>query len=155
MLSTSSLLHESLIEFCDISNPDTETPPALAALPGPYKIFASRNTSTASGVDGIFAPSLIHIHPLEINVLASSPFNSFCVAEGIAISAVLEMGEVDEAQPLCLVEDISQIEFVDHSPTKEELEMARVAWKYIENNFNEKTGLTAAAHKYPSAATWD
>lgn len=40
-------------------------------------------------------------------------------------------------------------------PTAEEMKMARVAWKYIENNFNEKTGLTAAAHKYPSAATWD
>jgi len=44
------------------------------------------------------------------------------VAEGIAISAVLEMGEVAESQPLCLVEEISQIEFVDHPPTKEELE---------------------------------
>ncbi|CAA6816468.1 MAG: Unknown protein [uncultured Sulfurovum sp.] len=41
------------------------------------------------------------------------------------------------------------------APTEEELKMARIAWKYIENNFNEKTGLTAAAHKYPSAATWD
>lgn len=41
------------------------------------------------------------------------------------------------------------------APTKEELKMARIAWRYIENNFDEKTGLTAAAHKYPSAATWD
>ena len=41
------------------------------------------------------------------------------------------------------------------APTEEELKMARIAWKYIENNFDKKTGLTAAAHKYPSAATWD
>ena len=41
------------------------------------------------------------------------------------------------------------------APTEDELKMARIAWKYIENNFDEKTGLTAAAHKYPSAATWD
>ena len=41
------------------------------------------------------------------------------------------------------------------APSQDELKMARIAWKYIENNFNEKTGLTAAAHKYPSAATWD
>ena len=40
-------------------------------------------------------------------------------------------------------------------PTEEELDLARVAWKYIENNYNEKTGLIAAAHKFPSAATWD
>lgn len=40
-------------------------------------------------------------------------------------------------------------------PSKEELEMARIAWKYIENNYNEKTGLINAANRYPSAATWD
>jgi len=40
-------------------------------------------------------------------------------------------------------------------PTEEELKLARIAWKYVENNFNEKTGLTAAAHKYPSGALWD
>ena len=40
-------------------------------------------------------------------------------------------------------------------PTEEELKYARIAWKYVENNFNEKTGLTAAAHHYPSGALWD
>ena len=40
-------------------------------------------------------------------------------------------------------------------PTEEEMKLARIAWKYVENNFNEKTGLTAAAHKYPSGALWD
>lgn len=41
------------------------------------------------------------------------------------------------------------------APTTEELKMARIAWKYIENNYNPKTGLINAADKYPSAATWD
>lgn len=41
------------------------------------------------------------------------------------------------------------------APTRQELRMARIAWKYFENNFNEKTGLFNAAHQYPSAATWD
>jgi len=40
-------------------------------------------------------------------------------------------------------------------PTKEELKMARVAWKYIENNYNEQTGLINAADNYPSASVWD
>ncbi len=40
-------------------------------------------------------------------------------------------------------------------PTKEQLEMAKIAWKYIENNYNEKTGLINAADKYPSASVWD
>lgn len=43
------------------------------------------------------------------------------IAEAIAASAVLEMGEVDEQTPLCLIEDIKQIEFHDHQPTKKEL----------------------------------
>lgn len=48
------------------------------------------------------------------------------VAEGIAIAAVLEMGEVNESQPLCLVEAVSQIEFVDYPPTKEELDFLNI-----------------------------
>ncbi len=48
------------------------------------------------------------------------------VAEGIAIAAVLEMGEVAEAQPLCLVENISQIEFVDHPVTQEEIDALNI-----------------------------
>ncbi|MBU0974496.1 coenzyme F420-0:L-glutamate ligase [Patescibacteria group bacterium] len=48
------------------------------------------------------------------------------VAEGIAIAAVLEMGEVAETQPLCLVEEVSQIEFVDHLVTTEEIEALNI-----------------------------
>jgi len=48
------------------------------------------------------------------------------VAEGIAIAAVLEMGEAAEAQPLCLVENISQIEFVDHPVTQEEIDALNI-----------------------------
>jgi hypothetical protein len=40
-------------------------------------------------------------------------------------------------------------------PTKEELKMAKIAWKYIENNYNEETGLINAADNYPSASVWD
>jgi len=40
-------------------------------------------------------------------------------------------------------------------PTKEELEMARIAWKYVENNFIKNTGLMNSADNYPSASVWD
>ncbi|MDQ7083708.1 MAG: DUF3131 domain-containing protein [Sulfurovum sp.] len=40
-------------------------------------------------------------------------------------------------------------------PTEEELEMAGIAWKYFEKNYQEKTGLTNAGNKYPSASVWD
>lgn len=43
------------------------------------------------------------------------------VAEAIAAAAVLEMGEVNEAKPLAVVEDVSSIQFQDNVPTQQEL----------------------------------
>ena len=57
--------------------------------------------------------------------------------------------------PPCRVEEDVDICEILCMPSEADLEMARIAWKYIENNFNEKTGLFNAAHKFPSAATWD
>ncbi len=50
------------------------------------------NNSIASGVEGILAPSHTQIHPLAINILASSPSSSFCVAQGKAISHLTSHG---------------------------------------------------------------
>ncbi|MBU1724477.1 MAG: DUF3131 domain-containing protein, partial [Gammaproteobacteria bacterium] len=36
-----------------------------------------------------------------------------------------------------------------------DLEMAKIAWKYFENNYNPETGLYNAADKYPSTTMWD
>ena len=36
-----------------------------------------------------------------------------------------------------------------------DLEAARIAWKYFENNYQEKTGLFNAANNYPSTTMWD
>ena len=43
------------------------------------------------------------------------------IAEAIAVTAVLEMGEAAERTPLCLVEDIKKIKFQNRPPTKQEL----------------------------------
>src|SRR5574344_2132268 len=90
--STSSLLHEYLIEFWLISKPDVATPPALEALPGPNKIPALWNAPTASGVEGIFAPSATSLQPFLIKAFASSPLSSFCVAQGNAQSTLTDQG---------------------------------------------------------------
>ncbi len=39
--------------------------------------------------------------------------------------------------------------------TEAEMDLARVAWKYFENNFQEKTGLVNAVNNYPSVTMWD
>ena len=36
-----------------------------------------------------------------------------------------------------------------------DLEIARIAWKYFENNYNKKTGLVNSADRYPSTTMWD
>ena len=50
---------------------ETATPPALEALPGANKILFSSNTSIASGVHGMFAPSLTQLQPLATRAFAS------------------------------------------------------------------------------------
>ena len=79
-------------EFCDISNPEVATPPALEALPGENKTFLDWNRAIASGVQGILAPSATAIQPLSANCFACSSFNSFCVAQGKATSTLIDHG---------------------------------------------------------------
>jgi dihydrofolate synthase / folylpolyglutamate synthase len=49
------------------------------------------------------------------------------VAEGMAMAAVLEMGEADESQPLCLIESVSQIEFQSLPPTQQEIDDLKIS----------------------------
>src|SRR5690606_12490193 len=79
-------------EFWLISKPDVATPPAFDAFPGANNTFAFWNAVIASGVDGIFAPSATAITLFLISICASSPFNSFCVAHGNAISHLTDQG---------------------------------------------------------------
>ncbi|MFW6241752.1 MAG: DUF3131 domain-containing protein [Thermodesulfobacteriota bacterium] len=39
--------------------------------------------------------------------------------------------------------------------TEEEMKLARVAWKYFENNYQPETGLVNAVDQYPSFTLWD
>ena len=85
--STSSRVHAMRSESCDISRPETATPPAFAALPGPYRIPAFTNCSTPSGEVGMFAPSLTTNTPPPSRLAASFALISFWVALGKAQSA--------------------------------------------------------------------
>ncbi|WP_205125636.1 DUF3131 domain-containing protein [Pseudomethylobacillus aquaticus] len=39
--------------------------------------------------------------------------------------------------------------------SEQELDMARIAWKYFEKNYQAKTGLVNSANQYPSTTMWD
>jgi F420-0:gamma-glutamyl ligase len=49
------------------------------------------------------------------------------VAEGIAAAAVLEMGEGAERQPLAVVSEVGEINFMDRVPSEQELEGLKIA----------------------------
>src|SRR5215468_7201675 len=87
--STSSRVQERRMLFCDISSPDVATPPALAALAGPYRTLLSRNRRVASRVLGMLAPSETTFTPFLMRLAASAALISFCVALGKAQSALI------------------------------------------------------------------
>lgn len=39
--------------------------------------------------------------------------------------------------------------------TEWEMEMAKIAWRYFQNNYNKKTGFVNAVNAYPSVTMWD
>jgi len=69
--STSSSVHDNLIEFCDISRAEVATPPALAAFAGPTRTPLSINNARASLVVGMFDPSITYLTSLAIIFSAS------------------------------------------------------------------------------------
>ena len=59
-----------------------------------YSIIYDAINEIKSAVEGMLAPSAMHFTPLAIRALASSPFNSFCVAQGRAMSAFTSHGRL-------------------------------------------------------------
>lgn len=49
------------------------------------------------------------------------------VAEGLAVAAVVEMGEANEAKPLAIITDIGDITFQQSPPTKEEIDFLNIS----------------------------
>ena len=56
---------------------ETATPPAFAALAGPKRTPFLRNTSIASNVEGILAPSPIAFTPFVTRIFADASSISF------------------------------------------------------------------------------
>src|SRR3989338_3895787 len=78
--------------FWHISRPETATPPAFAALPGPNSTLLFWNTSTAAGSVGMFAPSATQMTPFLTRASASCLLTSFWVAQGKAMSHLYFQG---------------------------------------------------------------
>ncbi|PIR61660.1 MAG: hypothetical protein COY81_00550 [Candidatus Pacebacteria bacterium CG_4_10_14_0_8_um_filter_43_12] len=49
------------------------------------------------------------------------------IAEGLAAAANVEMGEVAEQKPLCLIENLEKVVFQDHPPTPAEIEELNIS----------------------------
>jgi hypothetical protein len=83
---------ESRLAFCRISRADVATPPAFAALPGPYRMPASWKTATAARVEGMLAPSPTASSPLRSSRAAASPSSSFCGRRLVRNGGLLLLG---------------------------------------------------------------
>ena len=73
-LSTSSRVQLMCWEFWDISRPETATPPALAALPGPYRILLLQEDLDAvrlGGHVGAFGDQLAAVLDQRLGVVAA------------------------------------------------------------------------------------
>jgi hypothetical protein len=93
--------------------------------------------------------------PEILNLTVKSKSNK--KATGARSSSLVEDASIDSTQNSCTLND-----YPDHSCIKtygklcaEDLEIAKIAWKYFENNYQNKTGLVNAANKYPSTTMWD
>ncbi len=49
------------------------------------------------------------------------------VSEALAVAAVFEMGETNEAKPLAVISDLKEVEFQEVEPSREELQAALIA----------------------------
>ena len=75
--STSSRVQLIRRLFWLISSPEVATPPAFDAFPGANSTPLAWKHSTASGVQGMLAPSATAMTSLSTSICASSPLISF------------------------------------------------------------------------------
>jgi hypothetical protein len=72
-------------------------------------------------------------------------------------SSLVEDASIDSTQNSCTLNDYPENSCIKTygALCGEDLEIAKIAWKYFENNYQPKTGLVNAANKYPSTTMWD
>jgi Protein of unknown function (DUF3131) len=72
-------------------------------------------------------------------------------------SSLVEDASIDSTQNSCTLNDYPENSCIKTygKLCDEDLEIAKIAWKYFENNYQPKTGLVNAANKYPSTTMWD
>jgi hypothetical protein len=88
---------------------------------------------------------------ISLAITSAALLLSACVANQPFVKTALESGG-DEAASSAISKDIRERK---PSPlTKEELEMAKVAWKFFEKN-TQSNGLCNAVDQYPSTTLWD
>ncbi len=92
---------------------DSKTTPLRWGVTG----FTIAHSGFAALNDYIGKPDIFGrvLHATKVNIM-----------DGLGASAVLVMGEGNEQTPICIIEDIPNIEFKDHNPTPDELESLKI-----------------------------
>ncbi|HBB84651.1 MAG TPA: hypothetical protein DC031_15615 [Sulfitobacter sp.] len=67
-----------------------------------------------------------------------------------------EPSAVQNQSPIAAFETVEPLPLaITGEATEDDLEYARIAWRYFENNTHETTGLVNSADKYPSTTMWE
>ncbi|WOI57433.1 DUF3131 domain-containing protein [Palleronia sp. LCG004] len=98
------------------------------------------------------------------NLIRARSHIVFLAALGVGLGLVLWLEGMGE-QPMATVmipDPTTRLEAVDPLPlaivgesSERDLEHARIAWTYFENNVDEGTGLVNSANAYPSTTMWE
>ncbi len=73
-----------------------------------------------------------------------------------AVTGPEPMQQAAAASPLAAFDDVEPLPLTQPSvPSANDLNHARIAWRYFENNTNDTTGLVNSAHGYPSTTMWE
>ena len=110
------------------------------------------------------------------NLIKARSHITFLVALGLGLALVISLEKridtrkteavevTEQAQtppeavqsPLSMFEDVTPLPLaITGTSTQEDLDHARIAWRYFENNTHPETGLVNSADKYPSTTMWE
>lgn len=107
------------------------------------------------------------------NLIKARSHITFLVALGLGLTLVIFLERTIDARkdpstetavtppvelqsPLAAFDDVTPLPLaVTRTSAKDDLEYARIAWKYFENNTHPETGLVNSADRYPSTTMWE
>lgn len=83
-------------------------------------------------------------------------YRTSSASDGCGADALTQLPNIHTNGMSCLIQPIeNSCKVARQQLCQNDIEVAKTAWKYFENNYNPDTGLVNAVDKYPSTTMWD